>query len=234
MSMLSGPSVAEQLLRVDLFSRLPSDDLQRVCRLVRPLNLPAGKAVCCQGEPGEEMFILVSGSVEIRIRLADGKILSHGALTSGDAFGEIALLDGRPRTADVITREPCDLLVLSRRDFVDLLRQQPDIAIHLLETLARRFRLMDESIKGTLLVDIPQRIARVLHRLAHEYGKHTRKGLRIDAPFSDLELAEITGLEPELVTGQLHAWSEEGLIRQESVYITIRDTDRLARIQGGM
>lgn len=234
MSLFERESPQVPLQRVGLFSRLSTDDLVRVSRLVRPLHLAADRTVCRQGSPGEEMFILVAGSVEIRIRLVDGKALGRGRLSAGDAFGEVALLDGRPRTADVVTCEPCDLLVLRREDFIALLRDQPDIAIHLLETLAQRFRLMDESIKHSLLVDIPQRIAKVLYRLAHEYGKHTRKGLRIEAPFSDLELAEITGLEPELVTGQLRAWCDEGIIGQESVYITIRDTERLSRIQGGM
>lgn len=230
MSILSSDNPRDLLARVHLFSELPAEDLDRLAGLTRRIKLPAERALFHQGEEGDEMFILASGEVEIQVQLRDGKTVTRGRLSTGESFGEVALFDGRPRSASVLTREASEFLVLDRTRFREVLREYPDIAIRLLESLMRRFRAMDEAINETLVVDIPKKLAKGLMHLVHGYGQQTRKGMRIDAPFTDQELSELAGLSAELVTAQLDAWKREGIIKRESQFITIRDMERFERI----
>ena len=232
MSLFPSLNRRKLLEKVKLFTQLTADDLDRVARLTRRVRLPGERTLFHQGAEGNEMFVIAAGRIAIQVHLADGKIVSRGTLGAGDSFGEIALFDRKPRSASVVTLEPCEFLALDRIHFMELLGEYPDIAIRLLQTMAQRFRVMDETIKDTLKMDIPKRLARGLTRLSQAYGKRSNQGIRIDAPFSDQDLAEITGLEAELVSVQLRAWRSDGLIKRESLYITIRDTERLSRIEG--
>jgi CRP-like cAMP-binding protein len=230
-SLFSSLNRRKLLEKVELLTQLPPDDLDRIAHLARRVRLPGERTLIHQGAAGSEMYVLVTGRIAIQVRLADGKTIRRGTLCAGDSFGEIALFDHKPRSASVVTLEPCEFLVLDRSHFVELLREYPDIAIRLLQTIAQRFRAMDETIKETLRIDIPKRLAKGLTRLLKAYGKRSNRGVRIDAPFSDQDLAEITGLEPDLVSVQLRAWRSDGLIRRDSLYITICDTERLSRIE---
>lgn len=127
------------LLRtVPLFSGLNERELERVSTLADIVDLPADRLLMTQGEHGREMFVLVSGSVRIE---RDGRSL--GQRGPGEVLGEIALLDGGPRTATVTLSEPSRLLVLARREFQALMDEFPEIRLRVLEAVAHRLRSLD-------------------------------------------------------------------------------------------
>jgi CRP/FNR family transcriptional regulator, cyclic AMP receptor protein len=127
------------LLRtVPLFSGLDHADLKRVSTLADIVDLPADRLLMSQGQHGREMFVLVSGSARIE---RDGQSL--GERGPGEVLGEIALLDGGPRTATVTLSEPSRLLVLARREFQALMDEFPDIRLRVLEAVAHRLRSLD-------------------------------------------------------------------------------------------
>jgi CRP/FNR family cyclic AMP-dependent transcriptional regulator len=127
------------LLRtVPLFSGLNDADLKRVSTLADIVDLPADRLLMSQGQHGREMFVLVSGSARIE---RDGQ--SIGERGPGEVLGEIALLDGGPRTATVTLSEPSRLLVLARREFQALMDEFPDIRLRVLEAVAHRLRSLD-------------------------------------------------------------------------------------------
>ena len=138
-----GVSVARDekidLLRtVPLFAGLDDRDIERVSTLADIIDLPADRLLMTQGQHGWEMFILVSGSAHIE---RDG--LSLGERGPGEVLGEIALLDGGPRTATVTLSEPSRLLVVARREFQALMDEFPDIRLRVLEAVAHRLRSLD-------------------------------------------------------------------------------------------
>ena len=129
------------LLRtVPLFAGLGNRELERISALADIIDLPADRTIMSQGERGSEMFVLVAGTAHID---RDGSSL--GERGAGEVLGEIALLDGGPRTATVTLTEPSRLLVLARREFQALLDEFPEVRLQILETVAHRLRSLDHS-----------------------------------------------------------------------------------------
>lgn len=125
----------ERLRQVPLFSGCSDKQLQFIATRVEDIDLPAGKVLTEQGRSGGEFFIVLSGEAEVR---QDGAVVN--TMRSGDHFGEIALLDDGPRTATVTAKTPMRVLVLSPRQFQDVLHQDAEIAVTLLHAVTRRLR----------------------------------------------------------------------------------------------
>jgi CRP-like cAMP-binding protein len=130
----------ELLRTVPLFARLGNRELERISALADIIDLPADRTIMSQGERGAEMFVLVSGAAHIE---RDGESL--GERGAGEVLGEIALLDGGPRTATVTLSQPSRMLVLARREFQALLDEFPEVRLQILETVAHRLRSLDHS-----------------------------------------------------------------------------------------
>jgi CRP-like cAMP-binding protein len=131
---MSEQSTEEEILRrVPLFRGLDRKHLERMARLMTRLAEPAGKVLAREGAYGAEFFIIHEGEVEVR--QAGTLVTTCGP---GDYLGEIALLAGRPRTAELVTKTPVVLEVLSSREFNTLLADEPTIATQIMATMAER------------------------------------------------------------------------------------------------
>ena len=130
----------ELLRTVPLFAGLGNRELERISTLADIIDLPAERTIMSQGERGAEMFVLVEGNARVE---RDGESL--GDRGAGEVLGEIALLDGGPRTATVTLTEPSRLLVLARREFHALMDEFPNVRLHVLETVASRLRSLDHE-----------------------------------------------------------------------------------------
>lgn len=135
---MSGDGKLDLLRRVPIFASLKTHDLELVGRLADEIDVPAGRALTREGEIGHEFFVIVDGRVRVE---RNGKLLN--TLGTGDFLGEIALVDGRPRTATATTEGPARLLVLAHREFASLLAEYPTIQIEVLQALAQRVRHLD-------------------------------------------------------------------------------------------
>jgi CRP-like cAMP-binding protein len=152
----------------------------------------------------------------------DGRHVTLNILGSGDVFGEIALLDGQPRTADAIALEPCELFVVQRRDFLALLEREPSLAIRVIEFLCVRLRWMSMRMEEATLLPVEVRLARRLLMLAQDYGSQVQ--------VSQQELASFVGAARESVNRQLQLWQQSGLVALGRCRIAILDVNRLARL----
>jgi CRP/FNR family transcriptional regulator, cyclic AMP receptor protein len=123
---------------IPLFARFDRKHLERLGMLTEEVDVPAGKVLIRQGELGDDMMIIVSGTVEVE---RDGARVNR--LGPGEFFGEIALIDRGPRTATVTADTPCRLLDINHRDFHALMDEFPDVAAQVLVTFAHRLRSMD-------------------------------------------------------------------------------------------
>lgn len=128
----------DHLAGVRLFAGLSRKELSKVARAVDELSLPAGKELVAQGAPGHECFVIVEGEASVQI---DGDEVAK--LGAGDHFGELALLDGGPRTATVVATTPVQVLVIGQREFAAVLDGVPELARKLLQSLAGRVRELD-------------------------------------------------------------------------------------------
>lgn len=196
----------------ELFGGLPPQQRARVLERCTRLDVPARQAVFHQGEPGREMYIVVSGRLKVSVVSEEGKELSFFILKPGDNFGELALLDGERRSATITAIEPCELLVLHHRDFRDLLQQHQAIGLRLLSILAGRVRATTELYGNSVFIEIPGRLAALLLELAGEHGQQRNDGLLIDMKLSQYELGTLINASRESVNKQLKAWQGQGLV----------------------
>src|SRR5438105_10600679 len=132
------------LRRHPLFGAIGSDLLKRLSACATTRRLKKGQTIFDKGDPGTALFAVHSGTVKIGAPSADGREAVFNLIRDGEIFGEIALLDGRPRTAGAVAMTDCELMVIERRDFVVFVRDHPEVALKLIECLCGRLRLVSE------------------------------------------------------------------------------------------
>lgn len=183
----------------------------------------AGEVIFRVASPGQSMMAVLAGTVRITAPSSDGKEIVLADLASGEVFGEMALLDGRERSADAAALTNCDLLVLERRDMLAVLERHPAVAIKLLEVLCERLRRTDEQIGEIAFLGLPMRLAKALLRLA---GNAPRAKLAL----SQRELGAMIGGTRESVNRCLREWNRRGVIQLEEGWIIIRDAAALEEL----
>jgi CRP-like cAMP-binding protein len=176
------------------------------------------------------MMVVRHGRVKVSTHGECGKELVLNMFGPGEVFGEIALLDGSSRTADAITIDDCELLVLDRRDFIPFLLEHPDASVRMLEVLTHRLRRTTQLLEDVAFREGPARLARRFLRLAEFSGRDVDDGIFVDMALSQQQLGDMVGMTRESINKQLKQWRDEGLIVWSRGYYTITDMDGLSRI----
>jgi CRP-like cAMP-binding protein len=210
-----------------LLKHLTRDELERLSRHLRVQHHPANEVIFRKGDAGLGMMAVVSGRVKISSGVAPDKEVVLNIIDPGEVFGEIALLDGKSRTADATAMEPTELLVLDRRDFLPMIERHPEVCLRIINVLCERIRHTNEQLEDTLFLLQSARLAKTLVRLAREYGRKTSDGVKIDIKLSQRELGNLVGMRREGLNRQLSLWRDEGLIAIERGIISVRDVTRL-------
>jgi CRP-like cAMP-binding protein len=195
-----------------LFGDLPVGDRQRIIQICSRKYVASRQVVLRQGEPGREMYIVISGKLKASVTSDEGKELSFFIFSKNDIFGELALLDGERRSATVTAIGNCELLVLHHADFQRLLNEHMPIGLRLLSLLAGRVRATSALYEASVFVEIPGRLAARLLELAEEYGEELEDGTLIDLKLSQYELGTLINASRESVNKQLRAWEAQGII----------------------
>jgi len=152
--------------RGDLFRDLPKATLAIVDSLRQRRMIRAGAVIFMRGDPGDSLCGVVNGRVRISTSRAGGKEAVLNIIEPGESFGEIALLDGMPRTATATAIEPTELSVIRRDHFLALLRDEPILAMHLIDLLCKRMRRTAQLMEDSALLSMPARVAKQLLSLA--------------------------------------------------------------------
>jgi CRP-like cAMP-binding protein len=223
--------VAEALGESEIFGALLEDELAALVHLGTRARYPSGRTIFEKGDPGDSLMIVLAGRIKIRTLSADGREIVLNFVEAGQMFGEIALLDGKPRTAGAATLEACEFFILRRQAVLSFLEENPLAAIRLIGVLCQRLRRTTQMFEEKLLLSMAPRVARALLRLAGEHGRKTEDGVLIDLKLSQSELGSYIGLSRENVNRQLGAWREGGIIGMREGRIVIhmlRDLEMLA------
>src|SRR6185503_16021417 len=138
-----------------------------------------GATVFLHGELGRDLYVIESGSVKICMTTADGKEITLAILGPGEFFGELALMDGEPRSSDAVTMEDCQFLLLERNEFMHFIDEHPSVAHRVIEVLSRRLRDNNELVQDAAFFDVAARLARVILRLAESVGQPEADGITI-------------------------------------------------------
>lgn len=194
---------------------------------------PAGTLIVEQGARGDSLMVLLTGTAKVSAMLLSGREVVFDILRPGAVIGELAVLDGSPRSANVTAMERCALLIVDRREIVRLLEARSDLALAVIGTLTRRLRQANLRVEGAGL-GVAVQLARGLLRLAREYGRKDASGV-LCLPFrlNQSVLAGYVSLSREKVNRQLKLWEAEELLASEKGQLRILDSEALEEIAEG-
>jgi CRP/FNR family cyclic AMP-dependent transcriptional regulator len=229
--MVDSASMTEALAVVPLFAGLDADGLTGLTRGMRVRRFRRGETVFHVGDPGDALFIVMAGSIKITLPADTGEEAILATLRPGDFFGELALLDGAPRSATAVAIEPTETYVLAREGFRELIASEPQMREALLATLAAEVRRLTNHVEELHFLDITGRLASRLVRLAAESGaSHLADGsVRLAGPLTQGDLAAMIGCTRQSVNKLLGLFGDDGLIRLERDRIVVVDLEGLKR-----
>ena len=217
------PLVAS-LARIPFFAGLDDDAIERVASGTRTRRFRRGEVIFHAGDPGDALFIIVSGEVKIAIPSETGDEAILATLRPGDVFGELALLDGAARSATASALAATEAVVLPRERFRELIATEPAVRDALLASLAAELRRLTVHVEELHFLDMTGRVAARLVRLAEESGPAADDGsIRLRSSLTQGELASMVGCTRQSVNKLLGQFSDEGFVRLDREGILITD-----------
>jgi len=218
--------------RHHLLSILEADEAAALLRLARTRRVAAGQTVFRKDDPGDGLYGVLAGGVAVTVTSEAGKELILNMFGPGEFFGEIALLDGKGRTATAVARAPSELLFIGRTAFLPFLEKHPRIAARMIALLCERLRRTTQLVEDAAFLNVGSRLAKGLAALALQ-GVRAADG-SVALSISQADLARTIGVSREIVSRQLAAWRSAALIQLGRERIVVRDPDAMARaVDGG-
>jgi CRP/FNR family cyclic AMP-dependent transcriptional regulator len=213
------------LQRSPLFRGLSPEILGRIAELATQRSYLSGEVVFMQGDPGDALYAVLTGKIRISAGTSVGRELFLNIMEPGDTFGEIALLDGGPRTASATAMNDSALVVIRRENFLRVLEREPRLALELLRLCGERLRWTSGLVEDAALLDAPARLAKRLVNLGQLHGERTDDGIALR--ISQEELASFLGLSRQVVNQYLQGWLAQGWVRLGRGVVTVRDEGAL-------
>jgi CRP/FNR family cyclic AMP-dependent transcriptional regulator len=223
----------DALLASPFFSHLRAEELDELIAHSAERRALRGTLIFSKGDPGHFMLAVLSGLVRVGVTSADGREITLNVIGPGEIVGEVALLDGRPRSADAVAAEETTMMVIERRFFLPFLVRHEGLVERMLAVLCDRLRRTSAALEELALLDLPGRLARLLVKLAGDYGRAVEGGgVRIDIRLSQRDLSNQVAATRESVNKQLRIWRDAGIIGIESGHIVLRDVAALYGVLG--
>lgn len=216
----------ELLQSVSLFWDITEKELGYISEKMVLRNYEIGQLILLEEAEGEQCFFVIKGSVKITRLSKEGREVILAMLNEGDFFGEMSLLDGESRSANVIALEDTEVLTLNRKDFLLVLNDYPQIAIQLLKEMALRLRKSDRQIASLSLSDAEKRIALCILRIADEQGVIKQGHVSIEKAPIQQDIANMSGTSRETVSRALKLLEQEEFIKRQGRELIIHDYNR--------
>jgi CRP/FNR family transcriptional regulator/CRP/FNR family cyclic AMP-dependent transcriptional regulator len=214
--------VLDSLRAIPLFRRVLEGDLEELATHLIERRFPKNATVVEEGLPGDYMYVIREGRVKVTKASEDGREKIMNFLEAGAFFGDMALLGNETRSASVKTLEESLLLALSRRDFIDLLRQSPDLSLAVIEELANRLRETNEQARSLSFQGVEERTRSLFERIARP--EEAIGGGRLITPaLTHQQIADMVGTSRETVTRAIKQLKESGWLAQEGKRYLIPD-----------
>ncbi|MEM6381237.1 MAG: Crp/Fnr family transcriptional regulator [Pseudomonadota bacterium] len=230
---MSGPADASAVFAESLaFAGLDPELADGLNALTREAKLAAGETLFMSGDPGDAMFAVLEGSLKVAIVSAEGSEQLLAIVGAGQVVGEMALLDGQPRSATVDALKPSTLARLDKRDFERFATENPAVYQHMLALISRRLRTANDVLAARSFLPLPGRVAVALLQLSETFGKPLPNDRTlVHYKISQSDLAAMAGAARENVSRILNGWKREGLISRLSGYYCIEDKGALERLK---
>jgi len=219
--------IMEFAKKVPLFQGLTDTEMLAVCSLMILREFHTGEVIVQKDEEEDQtFFIIVSGTAHVSVITSEGKQTILATLRRSDFFGEIAILDGEPRSASVIAAEDCKVLMLYRKPFLDILHRFPKITIQMLIEMSKRIRNSNRQINTLSLISASGRVAEVILRMAREQGYRMGSVMIIPKRPTHQMIAEMAGTSRETVSRIISALQKKHYIAIDRKKMTILNEEK--------
>ena len=225
-----GPDKRATISKNLLFGALEEVELDEFLGLAVTQRFARDRIIFSKGDPGAGLYVVVEGRVGIKTISKHGKEIFLNIMEKGEVFGEIALLDGKERTAGAVAMEATELLFISRERFVPFVEQRPQLSTRLLEVLCERLRWVSDIVEDAMFRDVRARLARRLLRFSRVYGEPVTNGSRIRLRLSQENLGLMLGASRESINKELVALQSENILSYGRGYFTLHDIEKLAEL----
>jgi CRP-like cAMP-binding protein len=221
--------VDETLARAGIFQGIEPTAVEALSSALEPVEFPRAHVIFAEGEPGDRLYIVVSGKVKIGRRSADGRENLLAVFGPSDMFGELSIFDPGPRTSTATTVTEVRAVTMDRAALHEWIGKRPEIADQLLRVIARRLRRTNNMLADLIFTDVPGRVAKALLQLAQRFGSQESGMLRVTHDLTQEEIAQLVGASRETVNKALADFAHRGWLRLEGKTVLIQEPDRLAR-----
>ncbi len=185
-----------------------------------------------KGDDGDRLLGVLAGQVRIYVISSEGRELIMNVIMPGELFGEISLIDGKPRSASAVAVGDTDLLHIKRADLQSLLQKNSELCFKFMSVLCERVRWTSGLLEDASLLDLPARLAKRLLNLAEGVGEKEGDAIRISVKLSQTDLGNMLGVTREAVNKQLREWKKDGIVDMTDGQVLIQNPKMLARLVG--
>jgi CRP-like cAMP-binding protein len=203
---------ADNLRNVSLFSTLKENQIETISRILFVNSFYRNQVIFQEGETGDSLFIVLKGKVRVCLYDEEGREYILDVINKDGFFGELALIDELPRSANAIAMESSELLIIRRPDFLKLLVENPTITIEILKVLSRRLRVADERIRWLAFLSVEGRILKFLLEIGAKEGVKVKDYIVIEKGPTQIEIANSCGCSRETVSRMLAALIKKGFV----------------------
>jgi len=218
---------AALLSSVGAFSTLEGRELEQVAQVAVPRSFERGEVIFREGDPGEALYVVRSGSVSIRRDSADGRTLALAELRTGAMFGELAVFGGEVRSATAEALEPTSLVAILGKDMQRVLHSDPDIALKMLAALAERVRRLNDRLLAQSFQTVPGRVASALLLQVMARQDEGAGDSEVLVRATQAEIAQLAGTSRESASRFLASLEREGVVALGRGKVTVHDPERL-------
>lgn len=224
-------SATEHIAHLPLLARLPREDVRSLANRARLRSFKEGAVLVREGEPGDSLHVIVSGSARISVSSPEGEEATVATIGPGDCIGDLALLDGFPRSATATATMKTQTFVVTRNDFTAWLKERPHAALALLETLSLRLRRTNEGLTDVMFLDLQHRLAKQLCAMAEAEGSSGADG-NVRVRVRQVDLGSMLGVTRESVNKELQNFQRLGWLRTSRGSVVITNLNALKTFNG--
>lgn len=219
----------DELSQIPIFQKLTPPELERLRGIVKRTRFPRDTVMFFQGDPSDSLHLILSGSVKVYQTSEQGRQRILKILGPREIVGELAMLDGQPRSATVAALDDTATVSISRRDFEKFVAERPEFLWKVVESLCEKVRHVSGEMMEMSFREVPYRLLRALAQLCEQHRQASPEGTRIAIRLTSADLAGMVGTSRENVSRLLAQFQEEGLVRMERGQLVVPDAKALVR-----
>jgi CRP-like cAMP-binding protein len=213
-----------------LFQGVEPSGVSALTNQLHEVDFPRGHTLFVEGQPGDRLYIIVSGKVKIARSSPDGRENLLTIMGPSDMFGELSILDPGPRTSSATTITDLWAVSIDREALCAWMVERPEIIERLLRVVARRLRRTNDNVADLIFTDVPGRVAKQLLQLAQRFGTQEDGALRVTHDLTQTEIAQLVGASRETVNKALGDFAHRGWITLEGKSVLISNAERLRQV----